>query len=125
MRFLRLRNYLRELLDLQPPTVVAYEEVRRHMGVDAAHVYGGIVAVISEECEARRIPYAGVPVASVKRHATGKGNAQKGAMIEAVKRLLPNFTGDDNEADAIWIADLAWTEHCASAAGSEDDAWMA
>lgn len=107
MRFLRMRKCLREILDAETVTVVAYEEVRRHMGVDAAHIYGGIVAVISEECEARGIPYVGVPVGTVKKLATGKGNAKKPAMIESANARWPGSPAclDDNEADARWIAE--------------------
>lgn len=111
MRFLRLRKYLCEVLDASPPRVVAYEEVRRHLGTDAAHVYGGIVAVISEECERRSIPYVGIPVGTVKRVATTKGNAPKGVMIAAAEAKWPGVTfADDNEADARWIAEAAARE---------------
>lgn len=104
MRFLRLRRYLGELLATQPDALV-YEEVRRHMGVDAAHVYGGIVAVLAAECESRSIPYAGIPVGTVKKHATGKGNADKEKMLAAARAKWPGWDGDDNEADARFIAE--------------------
>jgi Holliday junction resolvasome RuvABC endonuclease subunit len=108
MRFLRLRGYFGELLTIAGDVgAVFYEEVRRHMGTDAAHVYGGIVAVITEECEARvpKTPYMGIPVGTVKKLATGKGNAGKPAMIEAALARWPGFKpADDNEVDARWIA---------------------
>ncbi len=111
MRYLRCRKYLQDVLDLLKPEVVVYEEVRRHMGTDAAHVYGGIVAVISEECEARKIPYRGIPVGTIKKHATGKGNADKVKMGEAARYRWPDYDfADDNEVDARFIADTAATE---------------
>lgn len=103
MRFLRLRGYLNQVTAANPVQAVWYEEVRRHLGTDAAHVYGGIVAVLSAWCEGERIPYAGIPVATVKRLATGKGNADKAAMMAAALAKWPDFHGDDNEADARWI----------------------
>lgn len=107
MRYLRLRQALCEVM-LQRPAVVAYEEVRRHLGVDAAHIYGGIIAVISEECEARGIPYVGLPVSTAKIRATGKGNADKDAMVEAAVAAWPGLKIiDDNHADAIWFATVA------------------
>lgn len=119
MRFVRLRSSLRELLNLAKPDVVAFEEVRRHMGVDAAHIYGGIVAVIQEECEAcaPKIPYYGIPVATVKRKATGKGNADKAAMLDAAGAMWPGDwpASRENEADARWIAETAWAEFGGSA----------
>ncbi len=111
MRFLRLRAYLREVLDRFPPDVVAYEEVRMHRGVDAAHVYGAIVGVLTEECEARKIPYAAVHYATAKKVATGKGNADKDAMVAAANARWPRREPfDDNEADARWIAEAAALE---------------
>ena len=47
----------------------------------------------------------GVPVGTIKRHATGKGNASKDEMIAAM-RALGHAVTDDNEADALAI--LHW-----------------
>lgn len=107
MRFVRLRSCLRQLLDAFPGvTVLAYEEVRRHLGTDAAHIYGGVVAALTEECESRKIPYTAIPVGTVKKVATGKGNADKAAMVAAANREWPAAEfEDDNEADARWIAE--------------------
>jgi Holliday junction resolvasome RuvABC endonuclease subunit len=110
MRYLRFRNYLCEILE-ENIDLVAFEEVRGHKGTDAAHIYGGLVATLSEECERRGLPYVGIPVGSVKKFATGKGNAGKGAMIEAAQEMWPGWSGDDNEADARWIAETAAAEH--------------
>ena len=82
-----------------------FEEVRRHAGVDAAHAYGGFMAHLTAWCEHHQIPYQGVPVGTIKKHATGKGNASKDQMIGAV-RLRGHAPADDNEADAIAL--LHW-----------------
>ena len=55
--------------------------------------------------ELRGIPYEGVPVGTIKRHDTGKGNADKETMIAAA-RARGFSPADDNEADAIAI--LHW-----------------
>ena len=104
MRYVRLQSHLRELFDAYPPATVFYEEVRRHLGTDAAHVYGGIVSHIAAFCECRSTAYCGIPVGTVKKYATGKGNAQKDAMVAATVARWPDWRGDDNEADAIWVA---------------------
>ena len=52
------------------------------------------------------MPYQGVPVGTIKRFATGKGNADKAAMIAAM-RARGYLPADDNEADAIAL--LLWT----------------
>ena len=106
MRYLRFRSWLEQLaVEAGPIAAIHHEEVRRHAGTDAAHVYGGLLATLSAWAEGRSIAYQGVPVGTVKRHATGKGNAGKPAMIAAI-RSRGFRPADDNEADAIAI--LLW-----------------
>ena len=106
MRYLRFTNWLTEIDRLSGPVeTIWFEEVRRHAGADAAHVYGGLMATLTAWAELRGVPYQGVPVGTIKRHATGKGNAPKQAMIDAA-RARGFSPGDDNEADAIAI--LLW-----------------
>lgn len=108
MRWLRLRSHLADIGRLCAPTLVAYEEVRRHMGTDAAHLYAGVVATLQAWCEDNAVPYTAIPVGTVKRTATGRGNADKAAMLAAARERWPeqNVT-DDNQADALWIAEAA------------------
>lgn len=111
MRYLRVRRYLEDILAAPAGVLcVGYEEVRRHAGTDAAHVYGGIVGMIAAVCEERRVPYTAIPVGTVKRHATGKGNAPKELMIAAALGRWQVAPEDDNEADALWIADCVRRE---------------
>ena len=106
MRYLRFTNWLTELDRLSGPiATIWFEEVRRHAGTDAAHVYGGLMASLTSWGELRGIPYAGVPVGTLKHYATGKGNANKDAMIAAA-RARGFSPVDDNEADAIAV--LMW-----------------
>ena len=106
MRYLRFRGWLDSVAaDIGTIATVHHEEIRRHLGTDAAHVYGGLLAILTAWCEQHNIAYQGVPVGTIKRHVTGKGNANKAAVIAAVTAL--GFSpADDNEADAIAI--LLW-----------------
>jgi Holliday junction resolvasome RuvABC endonuclease subunit len=106
MAFLRFRSWLDELQRTSGLIeAVFFEEVRRHLGTTAAHVYGGFLAHLTAWCELRRIAYEGVPVGTIKRHVTGKGNADKDAVVAAVTAM--GFEPiDDNEADALAI--LSW-----------------
>lgn len=86
---------------------VWYEEVVRH-GIHnqtaVAHTYGGFLGTLQVFCEYNKIPYQGVPVGTIKKHITGKGNANKQMVIDAIK--LKGFDPkDDNEADALAILD--------------------
>lgn len=120
MRYLRFRRWLDDLRHTVCRTgtslgidALYFEEVRRHLGVDAAHVYGGLLATLTAWCEHHQIPYQGVPVGTIKRHATGKGNASKAEVIAAIRSLGHPVT-DDNEADALALL------HCAlDQAGAE------
>jgi len=106
MRYLRFQNWLSEMDRLVGPiATIHYEEVRRHIGTDAAHVFGGLMAVLTAWAEMRGVPYQGVPVGTIKKSATGKGNSSKAMMIEAARKR-GFFPKDDNEADAIAI--LLW-----------------
>lgn len=104
MRFLRFKAWLDDYLKLCPDLAAVYfEEVHRHAGTDAAHIYGGLMAILTSWCESNKVPYSGVSVGTIKKHATGKGNANKDAMIEAAKDK-GHSPKDDNEADAICLA---------------------
>ncbi len=111
MRFLRFHRWLTELSQASEASAglaidqVVFEEVRRHAGVDAAHAYGGFLGQLGSFCEHHRLPYQGVPVGTIKRFITGKGNASKEQVIAAV-RALGHSPVDDNEADALAL--LHW-----------------
>lgn len=110
MRYLRFKHWLTEVKQTSDGIdAVYFEEVRRHLGVDAAHAYGGFMAHLTAWCEHHQIPYQGIPVGTIKKHATGKGNASKDEMIAAMKALGHSPT-DDNEADALALLHYALTQ---------------
>lgn len=105
MRFVRFAAHLCELHTASPLARIAYEEVRRHIGTDAAHIYGGLWGTLTGWCENWKVPYQGVPVGTIKKDATGKGNASKEQMIAAMREA--GFSpADDNEADALALLRL-------------------
>lgn len=107
MRFLRFTFWLDQMKEcLTGIDAVYFEEVRRHIGTDAAHVYGGFMSHLTSWCERNKVPYMGVPVQTIKKHITGKGNANKHLVIQAV-RDLGHHPSDDNEADAIALLDYS------------------
>jgi hypothetical protein len=109
MRFLRFRNWLEQIRTYAGRIEAIYfEEVRAHAGTDAAHIYGGFLATLTAWCEQQVVPYQGVPVGVIKQFITGRGNASKEAVMDAVcdRGFRP---ADDNEADAIAI--LLWAIH--------------
>jgi hypothetical protein len=106
IKFLRFKTWLTEIKNCAGGIdLVVYEAVRSHAGVDASHAFGGWLAILTAWCEHHGIPYQGVSVGTIKRHVAGKGNADKAAVIAAVKALGYN-PADDNEADALAL--LHW-----------------
>ena len=75
------------------------------VGTDAAHVFGGLLATLTAWCEHQHIAYRGVPVGTIKRHATGRGHASKALVLDAMRTLGHPVT-DANEADALAL--LHW-----------------
>lgn len=113
MRIMRFAQNLKTLIDVAKPDLVVFEQVRRHAGTHAAHVYGALVGRLQEICEQWELNYTSVEVSHVKKTATGAGNAKKSAMIAAANERWKLSLGpkDENEADARWIAETAAKEH--------------
>jgi Holliday junction resolvasome RuvABC endonuclease subunit len=81
---------------------VFFERVYRHKGAEAAHVYGAFMYVLAMVCEELKIRCVGLNVGTIKKFATGKGNASKKDMINFAKSCGYNLI-DDNAADSLAI----------------------
>ena len=111
MRFLRFRRWLTEM-NAAGIGEIYFEAVRNHgkAQVIAAQVYGAFWGALTSWAEAHSIPYHGVGVGQVKKHWTGKGNADKSAMVaEAIRRGYAVGRRHD-EADALAILHYAIDE---------------
>jgi len=112
-RWLRLRARLRETLDAfgDDDAAVGYEFVEQtHESRPAAIVYGGLVSAMTTLLDERGVPYVAQKVGDVKRHATGKGNASKDAVVAAAVERWDFEPSSHDEADALWIADVTRAE---------------
>jgi len=105
-RFLKFGAWLDGVIKSNGVTVIYYEKVRRHLGTDAAHMYGAFEGVMFMVSKQNNIDCCPVSVGTIKKSATGKGNAGKLEVINAANILGYN-TQDDNAADAIGLANLA------------------
>ena len=100
-KYTKFRRFLGELKHRYGPIDhITYEAVRRHAGTIAGQTYGGFCAALQMFGDHHRIPYEGVPVATIKKFATGHGNASKLDMINAMQNK-GHTPKDDNEADAL------------------------
>lgn len=101
-------NGMRRLKEIRETVIefaiVADVVVLEGYGFDSqkAVVLGELGGVVRLELYDRRIPYVEVPPALVKKYATGKGNADKDAMLAAAIRRF-GFEGDNNNAADAWL----------------------
>lgn len=106
-QFARFENWLKERIRDDKPEAIAYEEVYRWMSSSAAHVFCGFRAILL--MNARRLPVVCHPYAPnvIKKAWTGKGNADKAAMMAETMRRFPDLDlTDDNQSDAIALLHL-------------------
>lgn len=105
MKGLRFRSKLKEVCELENINLVVYERVAGMHANSIIHS-AKMVAVIEMFCEESGIEYRAYSAPAIKKFATGKGNANKEAMVAAA-RLKYGYTGtSDDEADALHLYHL-------------------
>jgi hypothetical protein len=122
MRYLRARLFLEalrpDLVFFEEPKYTPSEKPTKFnvaallaRAMPAATLLAKFVGAVSSWCEERGVPCKAYSIGAIKRFATGKGNANKEAMIAALNTLagqdlLPvegyETIGSDNIADAAW-----------------------
>ena len=108
MRLVRLQSKLNEIKNGMPIDIIVFEAARhaapRMQG--ALTVQAELQGVIKLWCKNNEIGFRGYSPSEIKKHATGKGNANKNLMLEKARQKWSNIK-DDNQADALWLLDLA------------------
>jgi Holliday junction resolvasome RuvABC endonuclease subunit len=103
------RSVLAQALAADMPDLVVLEGYSMGTARQASHAHalGELGGVLRHTLWRNQQPFVDVPPASLKKYATGKGNAKKELMlVEAVKRL--GYDGSSNdEADALWLRAMA------------------
>lgn len=131
LRFVRLRQFMSAL----KPDFVAFEDVRytpsdkltrfnAHAilarAATSCEFFGAMKSTVCTWSEENHVPCGSFPIGTIKRRATGKGNANKSDMIKACNELFStefdseNYetAGFDNAADSAFVCLLA-LEHYA------------
>jgi len=94
-----------ELIDKVVPDIVCYEEpVARGMAARSLNRQMGVIILACEVCAVAHYP---VNPGTLKKHATGRGNATKEEMAEALWGKGGYRADDHNAVDAHWLADYA------------------
>jgi Holliday junction resolvasome RuvABC endonuclease subunit len=109
-RLIRLRSKLKTLCDPTPNLLVfesAIAAAKHTNGIGFSFELQGVVKLF---CEDHDIEYRGYAPSEVKVHATGKGNANKDAVLAAARERWPQVK-DHNEADALFLLSLAQRDY--------------
>jgi Holliday junction resolvasome RuvABC endonuclease subunit len=107
--FLRFRKWLKDMIVLNHPDVLAYEQAH-HRGGAATEICVGLTTRVLEAGAFHNIECLPLRTTEIKKFATGKGNAGKPEMIAAAKNILHRDPLSDDEADAVFVAKLAAQE---------------
>jgi crossover junction endodeoxyribonuclease RuvC len=111
MRLIRLRAKLDEVKAAVGVDLLVFEAARnagpKMQG--ALVVQAELQGVLKLWCEENGVEYRGYSPSEIKRHATTKGNASKADVFTAARRRWSHVKSDD-EADAMWLLDLAMQE---------------
>ena len=110
---MRLRGFkakLKEVIKINRPDLVVFERTAgKHVNalIVQAELHGVMKSLLDDE----GIDYRAYSASEIKKHATGKGNCNKDAMIESCIKKLKIIPEDDNHADAIWLHHLAMEDY--------------
>jgi Holliday junction resolvasome RuvABC endonuclease subunit len=105
MKLIRFRAKLKEFNELEDLQVIVYERPAGRHANSIIH-QAKLIAVLEEFCEQNSIDYRSYSATEIKKFATGKGNANKEAMINSAIDKWDYDGDDDNEADAIHMREL-------------------
>lgn len=100
MLFIRFEAWLNEMTSMdRKPELIVYERPHAR-GRAATEVSHGLLGILQKVCAANGVEYADCPSTTLKKFATGKGNAGKPDMIARFVELTGREPVTDDEADA-------------------------
>ena len=106
IKLIKFKSKLHATVKAHKIDLIVFERVSGHHSA-AIMSHSKFIAVIEIYCLENNIPYQGYSAPAIKKDATGKGNCGKPEMIKAAQDRLGYQGTDDNEADALWLLNLA------------------
>ena len=109
MRFLRLQARLDETFREFDLRRVVYElPAGKFKSGKSEDSVKGMAFHVQSWCEKNEVPYEAFSASEIKKHALGKGTAKKDELLPAAQeKWLDQNIVDHNQADALWLLDLA------------------
>ena len=108
--FMRFRTWMKTMTGLLPDLgLIAYEQA--HMRGAGTEICIGLTSIVQEVAAKIGIESAPVHTGTLKKFATGSGNAKKPAMMDAAEKIIGRRPIDDNEADAVLLSLYAAQEY--------------
>lgn len=99
------RSWLFDQFEIMQPGLFVFEApLLSHAGGYAGRLLLGMSAIAEEAGHSAKILTREVHISEIKKHATGRGSADKDAMLAAAKAVGWTLT-ENNEIDAAWLAD--------------------
>lgn len=109
MRLIRLRSKLNLLREIGVGLVVFERPAGRFKTDIICHTE--LATIIKTWAHDAGVEYRGYSPKEIKQYATGKGTASKADMIHAAIHKFGREVADDNEADALALWHLAYSEY--------------
>jgi Holliday junction resolvasome RuvABC endonuclease subunit len=106
-RLAQYRDMLNDVVTFDTYDIVIIEDLPMGLRNAAAGSLGMLHGVIRVLLHDYDIPVVLVPPASLKKYATGKGNAKKPDMRMALYKRTDLDLADDNQVDAVWLRHMA------------------
>lgn len=108
-RYLAFTRWLEEIIRPGELGLVVYEQPFVMRSGHAAEIAMGFSTRVQQRCAEMTLDHTAVVGSRLKKWVTGKGNAKKPEMVEAVARRWRRVD-DDNEADAVALLQYALAE---------------
>ncbi|MFA5572997.1 MAG: crossover junction endodeoxyribonuclease RuvC [Candidatus Bathyarchaeia archaeon] len=112
MRLIRFRQHLQQIHKDYGIDLIVFEASRNLKFGNAVKIAAQLQAVIEMFCYDSGINYKGYSAKTIKKFATGNGNASKEMMMEAANEKWPKIKLISNDhADALWLLEMVKEEY--------------
>jgi Holliday junction resolvasome RuvABC endonuclease subunit len=107
MRLIKFKSFFKRMIEEYKIKLIVFEGQAVFGKTQPNFVASEMIGTLKIHCEEVGIEYRSYAPAEIKQSATGKGNADKDAMVEFAESKFDLKVVDNNEADALHLYHLA------------------